>query len=326
MKNLRLELIAAVVIGLACAALGRLVSEGAQHFIAQVLIMAIFASAFDLAFGRTGIFSVGHAAFFGIGAYAFAWVAIGTGWGVFPALAASVVAGGLLALLFGVLGRRATGIYFALATLALGQLVSILIEVKMRRFSGGSDGIPGIPRPMVLGIDFSDTLRYLWFTCFVFSAILALIALVRRSPYGHALAAVRDNPVRAEQLGYHVGFYRITALGLSGAISGLSGALFGMLTMFVGPDMLRFMLSGEVLIMAILGGSGTLFGPLLGVTFFEGAREVINGITPHWLGFVGLLFILITLFAPAGLVGILAQLRARFLRRRAAGFWRSRQA
>ncbi len=283
------------------------VSEGMQHFLAQILIMGLFASAFDLAYGRTGIFSVGHAAFFGIGAYAFAWAAVGADWGISAALFASFLAGGLLAAIFGLLASRTTGIYFALVTLALGQLISILIEVKLRTISGGSDGIPGIPRPMAFGLDFGSTQNYLLFICATFTLILMLLVLLRRSPYGQALLAVRENAVRAEQMGYDVRFYRISALSLSGALSGLSGALFGMLTMFVGPEMLRFMLSGEVLIMTILGGAGTLLGPLIGVSVFEVAREVISRYTQHWFGFVGLLFILVTLFAPSGLVGLSAR-------------------
>lgn len=311
MKSFRLEVGVALAVGLVCAVAGSLSSEGSQHFIAQILILGMFASAFDLAYGRTGIFSMGHASFFGGGAYAFALLSIKGGFGLAAGLAGAMAAGALLAVVFALLAIRAAGIYFALSTLAMGQLVSVLVEIKLRALSGGNDGIPGVPRPVLFGVDFSSTQRYLWLACATFSLLLVVLAVIRRSPYGQALAAVRDNPARAEQLGYNVNFYRVSAFALSGALSGFAGAFFGMLTMFVGPDMLRWMVSGEVMIMTVLGGPGTLLGPVIGVAVFETAREVISRFTQHWFGVIGALFIVVTLFAPAGLVGLWSQVRAR---------------
>jgi branched-chain amino acid transport system permease protein len=312
------DIAAVLVIAMVAGVGGTFLSEGSQHFVAQIMILGMFASAFDLAYGRTGIFSIGHAAFFGGGAYAYALLSLKAGLGFFPSLAGAILIGGALATLFGLLAIRATGIYFALSTLAMGQLFSVLVEIKFRGLSGGADGIAGVPRPDFFGLDFGVTRNYLWLICIAFAIVLTLLALIRRSPYGQTLLAVRENPVRAEQLGYSVHFYRVTAFAISGAFSGLAGALFGSLTMFVGPDMLRWMNSGDVLIMTILGGPGSLLGPLLGVAIFETAREVISRYTQHWLGFVGALFIVVTLFAPTGLVGLWSTLRRAVSSRRAA--------
>ncbi|MES2362655.1 MAG: branched-chain amino acid ABC transporter permease [Pseudomonadota bacterium] len=316
MTPLRRDFAAVVAIAAAAALVGTFTSEGSQYFIANLLIIGMFAAAFDLAYGRAGIFSMGHAAFFGSGAYGYALLTLKAGFGFLPALAGAAVFGGMLATIFGVLAIRASGIYFALSTIAMGQLVAVVIEAKLRFLSGGGDGLPGVPRPMLLGIDMSATDRYLWLVCLAFTIQLGLLALIRSSPYGLVLSAIRDNPVRAEQLGYNVSFYRVSAYAISGTASGMAGAYFAALTMFVGPDMLKWMMSGEVLIMTVLGGPGTLFGPLLGVAAFETARSVVSRYTDHWFGFVGVLFILVTLFLPAGLVGLWPALRSAFFARR----------
>lgn len=281
-----------------------------QYLLAQLLLLGLFAAAFDLAYGVSGIFSVGHAAFFGGGAYTFGILTLTAGVGTFPALAASILIAGLLALIFGLLASRTTGLYFALATLALGQLVNILIEVKLRDITGGTDGLPGVPRPELLGIDFYANDNFLIFVSAVFVLGMSILATLRASPYGQVLKALNANPVRTNQLGFDVHRYRLSALVVSGMFSGLAGALFGSLTMFVGPEMTHWSMSGDVLIMTVLGGAGTLAGPLLGVAVFEITKEVISQYTQYWYGVLGALFIVVTLTMPRGLLGLLSR-RAR---------------
>ena len=154
-------------------------------------------------------------------------------WGFWSAIGASALVGGLLALIFGLLAFRATGLYFGLATLALGQLVNILIEVKLRDWTGGSDGMSGVPRPVIFGYAFDSTRQFLVFSTICFAMLMVVLAAIRASSYGQVLRAVRDNPVRAAQLGYDVTRYRLSAFSISGAVTGISGALMAALTLFV---------------------------------------------------------------------------------------------
>lgn len=279
-------------------------SASMQHFLTQLLVLGMFASAFDFAFGRSGLFSAGHAAFFGCGAYATALSTLRYDWTFMPSLALAALVGGAIAFVFAVLARRVPGVYFALATLAMAQLVLVITEVKLSPWSGGSDGLAGVPRPILFGVDLGGTGQYLLFVCVVFVIALVTLSLLRHSPYGQVLRAIRENAVRAEQLGYNIDLYRISAFTVSGAYSGVAGGLFGGLIFYVGPDLLRMTLSVDVLVMSVLGGPNTLLGPLLGVAVFETSREVITRYTDHWHGFVGIMFILATLFLPFGLVGL----------------------
>lgn len=288
------------------------VSEGTAHFVALLLIMGIFAVAFDLAYGVAGIFSMGHAAFFGGGAYLFAVVTLLAKLGWVAGLIAAACGGGVLALVFGLLAARTAGLYFALATLAMGQLVSILIEVKLRDWTGGSDGLSGVPRPDFMGYTLASANSYLVFTSAAFFILVFGLGIVRRSAFAQVLMAIRDNPIRAAQLGYSPSKYRLTAYVLSGAVSGIAGALFGSLTMFVSPDFTRWTMSGDILIMTVLGGAGTAAGPLLGVLVFEVAKEVLSKYTPFWYGFLGAMFVLCTLFLRAGIAGLLRGIAQRF--------------
>lgn len=301
------------LLGLATAAYA---SDGTAHFVAQLLLIGMFAAAFDLAYGVTGIFSFGHAAFFGGGAYAYAILTTVAHWGFGGAIVGSAVVGGLLALIFGSLAFRTSGLFFALATLAFGQLVNILIEIKLRDWSGGSDGLSGVPRPFLFGREIASTNAFLAFASVCFVLVMGFLVKIRASSYGQVLRAVRDNPVRAAQLGYNVITYRLSAYVVSGALSGIAGALFASLTMFVSPDLTRWTMSGDILIMTVLGGAGTLAGPLLGVTLFEVAKEVISRYTDHWYGILGVLFVACTLFLPGGLQGLISDMARRWRARK----------
>lgn len=298
-----LDVVAILAVAAAVITAGLNVSEDWQHILALLMILGLFAAAFDLAFGWTGLFSIGHATFFGAGAYAYSLLTLNAGASTSLGLLGSMVAGAAVAALFGLLGTRSTGIYFSLVTLALGQIASVLVEVKLRRWTGGADGIAGVPRPDMFGVSFDSTASFLNFMGVCFALGMVCLALIRRSSFGQVLRAVRENPTRTQQLGYDVALYRVYAIALSGGFSGLAGALFSGLSFYVGPDMMNWNLSGDVLIMTVLGGAGTLFGPVVGAVVFELAKEVISGFTAHWYGFVGAMFILITLVMPSGLAG-----------------------
>ncbi|MGX1309572.1 branched-chain amino acid transport system permease protein [Amorphus suaedae] len=284
---------------------------GTQYLIALILVWSIFAVGFDLVFGVAGILSFGHAAFFGAGAYVYAVLTLDYGVPGLAALAAAVLMGALLGAVFGAVTLRVTGIYLALTTLALAQLVHHLVEVKLKSVTGGTDGLAGVPRPELLGIDFYDDRMFVVFVAAIFLVLMLANAVMRASPFGDVLRAMRQNEVRVEQLGYDIRLYKLSAFAISGGYSGIAGGLLGALVMYVGPEMTRWITSGDVLIMTVLGGRGTFAGPVVGVIVFEWLKESVSGYTEHWYGVLGIVFILITLYMPGGIVGVVGRLAKR---------------
>lgn len=278
--------------------------DGVLFLLSLIMVWSIFALGFDLAFGTAGILSFGHAAYFGLGAYGATWAMLRFGMPFSVGLMVAAVFGGVSGLAVALIGRRVTGLYFSLLTLMLAELASILMLTRLRDLSGGVDGIPGVPRPGFMTVDFLVNANFIWVVFFMFVAIILAIHMLRSSPLGQALLGMRQNAVRLEQLGVNVGRLRLTAMGMSGAVSGLAGALLASLMMYTSPQLLHWKGSGEVLIMTLLGGSGTLLGPILGVAFFEVLKEVLATYTDHWYGVLGVVFILGTIFMPRGLAGL----------------------
>lgn len=290
-------------------------SSKGLHLVNLILIWSIFAIGFDLVFGVAGMLSFGHAALFGTGAYTLTLLTTRLGWDYLPALGAAGLLGGLLALFFSFFAMRVAGLFFALLTLALAQLVYILASTKLRDLTGGVDGLSGVPRPDLFGIDFYDDGNFYLFLLAVFVLAVAVAGLIRISPLGQALRAVKANEVRAEQIGFNVQRLRKSAFTISGIYAGISGALLASLMFYVSPQMLHWSTSGDVVIMVLLGGMGTLLGPVLGVAVFELLREWLSTVTTHWYGILGLVFIVCTIFLPDGLAGLLQQLRQLTARR-----------
>lgn len=277
--------------------------EGILFVACLVMVWSIFALGYDLAFGTAGILSFGHAAFFGMGAFGMAWAQMHGGLPFSAGLVAAALLGAACAWGASLIGSRITGLFFSLLTLMLAELMSILMLGRLRGLSGGVDGLPGVARPSWSGIDFLANANFFWVVFAVFVAAMLACWTLRRSPLGQAFQAVRQNPVRAEQLGFGVRALRQVAMAISGALSGVAGGLLASLMMYTGPQMLNWKTSGDVLIMTLLGGSGTLLGPIVGVAFFEVLREVLAAYSDYWYGLVGLVFILCTLFLPKGLAG-----------------------
>lgn len=277
--------------------------EGILFVACLVMVWSIFALGYDLVFGTTGILSFGHAAFFGMGAYGMAWAQMYGGLSFSLGLVAAGLLGVVCAWGISLIGSRITGLFFSLLTLMLAELMSILMLTRLRDLSGGVDGLPGVARPSWGAIDFFNNANFFWVVYVVFVAVVLACWVLRRSPLGQALQAVRQNPVRAEQLGFGVRPLRQAAMAISGGVSGIAGGLLASLMMYTGPQMLSWKTSGDVLIMTLLGGSGTLLGPIVGVAFFEILREVLAAYTDYWYGLVGVIFILCTLFLRKGLAG-----------------------
>ncbi|HAJ21606.1 MAG TPA: branched-chain amino acid ABC transporter permease [Rhodospirillaceae bacterium] len=301
-----------ILVPLLAVALGGAGDVGTQYLITLILIWSLFAIGFDLVFGVAGILSFGHAAFFGCGAYCYAILTLDYGMSGLPALALAVMLGSLLATLFGAIALRVNGVFVALTTLALAQLIHHLIEVKLKNITGGTDGLAGVPRPDLWGINFYDDWNYLVLVAGLFLLASLANAVIRHSPFGEVLRAVRQSETRAQQLGYDIRLYKVAAFGISGAYAGLAGGLLGALMMFVGPDMTRWTTSGDVLIMTVLGGRGTFAGPVLGVVLFETLKESASALSNHWYGVLGITFVLVTLFMPGGVASLGAAIFRRF--------------
>lgn len=276
-----------------------------------IMIWSIFAVGFDFVFGSLGMVSFGHASFLGIGGYALALGTQRLGLPFEAGVLLAIVAAAACAWLYSFFALRVSGIFFALVTLSLSQLLYILADSKLREWSGGADGLPGVARPTTFGIDFFSTLNFYWYSAAVFALVMIALAVVRSSPFGRVVLATRQNEIRTQHLGYSTHRIKQITFLVSGAISGLAGALLGSLLMYVNPQMLHWGTSGDVIIMTLLGGAGTLWGPVAGVAIFELLKEWLSGWTQYWYGLLGIVFILATLYFPKGVLGELQAWAAR---------------
>ncbi|MDP3166594.1 MAG: branched-chain amino acid ABC transporter permease [Hydrogenophaga sp.] len=277
--------------------------EALIQLVTLAAIWAIFAIGFDFVFGSLGMVSFGHATFLGVGGYAVALATQKYGLPFFAGAGLAIVLGATFALLFSFFALRVSGIFFALVTLALSQLIFIMADSKLRSFTGGSDGISGVERPNLWGIDFYEAVNYYWFVLGIYALVMLAVISLRSSPFGRVIASIRSNEIRADQLGFNVNRYKQITFVISGALSGLAGALLASLIMYMNPQMLHWTTSGDVIIMTLLGGSGSLWGATVGVIVFEILKEWLSGWTDYWYGVLGLIFILATIFFPRGIVG-----------------------
>lgn len=276
-----------------------------------ILVYSIFAMGYDLAFGVTGLLSLGHAAFFGVGGYTLANLTMVLHWPFEAALLAAGALAAVLAVVMGALALRLTGVFFSLTTLAFGQLCYIIASTRAKPLTGGFDGISGVPRPALFDLDFNGDGLFMYYNATVFLLLLAAAARIRASPFGQVLAGIRLNAPRIEQLGWRVNRFRIAVFAISGFYAGVAGALLASLLFYVSPQTMNWTTSGDVLIMSILGGVGTLFGPVLGVGVFEVLRDQLEKVTDRWYGLLGIVFVAVTIFAPGGAMGVLRSVRWR---------------
>ena len=275
-------------------------------FVMQLLCFALFACAFNLLIGFTGLLSFGHAAFFGGAAYITGYAL--TAWG-FPPLA-GILLGALFAAALGYvvgsLAIRRQGIYFAMITLALAQIVYFF--ALQLPFTGGENGLQGIPRGNLFGIiDLSQTLNMYYFVAAIFMAGFLIIYRIIHSPFGQVLQAIRENEPRALSLGYNVDRYKLMAFVLSAALSGLAGATKSVVFQFASLTDAHWQMSGEVILMTLLGGLGTIFGPVVGAFIVVALQQVLGGIGSWVQVVIGGTFIACVLLFRRGVVGELAR-------------------
>ena len=280
----------------------------------RVLVLALAATALNFLLGFTGVLSFGHAAYFGIGAYAVGLTIKYLVPSTLAGMALGVLAGALAAAIIGALIVRLRGVYFAMVTIAFGQ-VFYFIAFRWNTVTGGDDGLSGWRRvPIDLGIAKFDILGndkafyYLVLVCFAIA--VAIMAALLNSPFGRTLLAIRENERRARFLGIPVDRHIWLSWVISCTFVSLAGTLYALLNNFADPHGLRWDQSGDFVIMAVLGGMRAFWGPLIGAAIFVVLQDYVSSQTENWMSFIGLFFVLVVLFFPRGVVG--------FIRRRAA--------
>ena len=279
-------------------------------FLMKALCLALFACAFNLLLGYVGLLSFGHAAYFGFAAYITGYTAKAWGWPPEIALLAGGAAAAGLGLVFGGLAIRRQGIYFAMITLALAQML-YFFSVQAP-FTHGEDGIQAIPRGHLLGIiDLKDTYAMYYFVLAIFVAGFLLIQRTIHSPFGQVLKAIRENETRAISLGYRVDHYKLAAFVLSAALSGVAGGLMTLVFQFATLNNVHWHLSGEVVLMTLLGGVGTLTGPIVGAFLVAAIQQYLAQLGA-WVTIVqGFIFFICVLLFRRGIVGEINALRRR---------------
>ena len=288
-----------------------------RHAIAtEIWIFAIFGLGLNLLLGYTGLLSFGQSTFFGSAAYVAGYLLKHYAINVFAALAIGVGVGALSAALVGYLCVQRSGLYFIMLTFALNQMF-YFIAYQWTSVTGGEDGMPGIPRPAVLGIDFRDPLAYYVFVSALFLLSLWLMKRIVDSPLGKILQAIRENEVRAEAVGYSVPRFKLLAFVIGGAFSGLAGVLYAMLFGIVPLEAIGFVFSGNVVFATLIGGSGSLYGPIIGSFVFIWLSESVSVIWARWPLLLGVAFVIVVLFFRGGVVEAWARLTNKF------GAWRS---
>jgi branched-chain amino acid transport system permease protein len=276
-------------------------------FLMKVLCFALFACAFNLLLGYGGLLSFGHAAYFGMASYVSAYTA--KHWGITPEIAIllGTVVAGLLGAVFGSLAIRRQGIYFAMITLALAQMV-FFFSLQAPRFTGGEDGIQAVPRGRLFGIlSLADDRVLYYVVAAIFFAGLLLIYRIIHSPFGQVLKAIRDNEPRAISLGYRTNHYKLMVFVLSAALAGLGGATKAIVFQLASLTDVHWTMSGEVVLMTLVGGMGTVFGPIVGALVIVTMENYLATLGA-WVTVVqGAIFVVSVLLFREGIVGVIGR-------------------
>jgi branched-chain amino acid transport system permease protein len=275
----------------------------------RVIVLGLAAISVNFLLGFTGVLSFGHAAYFGLGAYGVGMAIKYLVPSTLLGMAVGVIVGTVAAMLLGALIVRLRGIYFAMVTIAVGQ-VFYFIAYRWNAVTGGDDGLSGWRRvPVDLGFTHIDILNsdkalYYW-TLFWFAVAVAIMAALLRSPFGRTLLAIRENERRARFLGIPIDRHIWISWVISCLFVSLAGTLYALLNNFADPHDLRWDQSGDFVIMAVLGGMRSFWGPLIGAAIYVVLQDYISSQTENWMSFIGLFFVLVVLFFPRGVLGVL---------------------
>jgi branched-chain amino acid transport system permease protein len=257
----------------------------------------------DLLMGYAGMVSFGHSAFFGVGGYVAAVLLKSAAPGPLAALVLPALAAAVCAFVIGILSIRVSGVYFIMLTLAFSQMFHA--AAFQTAWLGAEDGIVGVPRARVAGIDLAQPMAFHLYLIGLCALAALVLWRVVRSPFGHVLRGIHDNEARMRAVGYPVSRYKLLAFVIAGVVAGVSGALYSQFVGSITPDAFFWTTSGEVLLMVIIGGTGTLGGAVLGAAAFVLLQTLVGSYTDRWMLILGLTFIALVLFAPGGIVGAL---------------------
>jgi branched-chain amino acid transport system permease protein len=267
----------------------------------EIWIFAIFGLGLNLLLGYTGLLSFGQSTFFGSAAYVAGYLLKHYAIGIPLALGVGVAIGALSAFLVGYLCVQRSGLYFIMLTFALNQLF-YFIAYQWTSVTGGEDGMPGIPRPAFAGVDVVDPLRYYVLISLLFLGALWLMKRIVESPLGKILQAIRENELRAAAVGYNVPRFKLAAFVIGGAFSGAAGVLYAMLFGIVPLEAIGFVFSGNVVFATLIGGSGSLYGPIIGSFVFIWLSESMSVMWARWPLLLGVAFVIVVLFFRGGVV------------------------
>ena len=275
---------------------------------AEIWIFAIFGLGANLLLGYTGLLSFGQSTFFGSAAYVAGWMMKVHGLNAFLALVVGTGVGALSAAVVGYLCVQRSGLYFIMLTFALNQLF-YFTAYQWTSVTGGEDGMPGVPRPALPGVDFKDPLVYYAFVSLLFLISLHVMRRIVESPLGRILQAIRENEVRAEAVGYAVARFKLLAFVIGGAFSGLAGVLYAMLFGIVPLEAIGFVTSGNVVFATLIGGSGSLYGPVIGSFVFIWLSESMSTVWARWPLLLGVAFVIVVMFFRGGVVEVFERFR-----------------
>ena len=311
MKSQKIKILMVAVIAVAMAYIIPNSSSYVVLLATRALVFAILAMSLDILLGFTGLASLGQAAYFGVGAYFTAILAgrfhFGLGWDFWLVVLMGMALSAALAAFFGLFAIRATGVYFLMITLALGQCVWGL-AYRWSSLTGGDNGINVTSRPD-FGLDLTNERTFFFLVYGFFIVSLIVLYVLVQSPFGRSLAGIRERELRMQILGYNTWLHKYIAFIIAGAFGGLSGVLWAHTNGLVSPETVVLTTSVDALLMVVLGGAGTLVGGVIGSVIVFGLREFLSTLVPWWQYVLGGVYVLAILYLPTGLMGIPARLR-----------------
>jgi branched-chain amino acid transport system permease protein len=313
MKSQQIKIFVVTVAVIAIAIVVPNTSSFVILLVTRALAFSILVMSLDILLGFTGLASLGQAAYLGVGAYLTAILAtryrFGLGFDFWLVVVFGILIGATLAAIFGLLAIRATGVYFLMITLALGQCVWGL-AYRWNSLTGGDNGINLRERPK-FGIDLSHDVTFFYVVLGFFAVSLLLMYVLVRSPFGQSLAGIRERELRMRILGYNTWLHKYLAFIIAGGFGGLAGVLWAHTAGIVSPENLVLTTSVDALLMAVLGGAGTLVGGVIGAFIVFGMREYLSTLVPWWQYALGTVYVLTILYLPGGLMGIPERVRQR---------------
>ena len=282
---------------------------GYTELATRIVVMGLAAMSLNFLLGFTGVLSFGHAAYFGLGGYGTAMAIKYWGVGSIPAIVLGVIVATIAAMIIGALIIKLRGVYFAMVTIAFGQ-VFYFIAFRWNAVTGGDDGLTGWRRlPINFGFADLDVVQndraFYYFALAIFAVCVAAMAVLLNSPFGRSLIAIRENERRARFLGVPIEFHVWLSFVISCLFVSAAGGLYALLNNFIDPRALRVDLSGNLVIMAVLGGMRSFWGPLIGAAIFVALQDYVSSHTENWMSVIGLVFVLVVRFFPRGVLGML---------------------